>query len=96
MNAHVKHSAFNYYTPQQRAAQVLDALRDGPEITREKVVEFHHCLSQIFLRASHCAAICNEILEGCGNDELSQKMLIELGNIKSNLIFIGAVVNGKK
>lgn len=95
MNAHVQPSAFTYYTPQQRAMQTLAAVESKHGITAETVAEFHHLLGNIFLQAAHCAAIGNEFLEGNGTDELAAKMLLELGNIKSNLIFIGSVINKK-
>ena len=96
MNAHVKPSAFNYYTPQERAKQALAAVERKCGITAEAVAQFHHLLGNIFLQAAHCAAIGNEFLEGNGTDELAQKMLLELGNIKSNLVFIGSVINKGK
>lgn len=93
MNAQVSPTAFNYYTPQQRAAQALAAVQSVHGIKAETVAEFHHLFGNIFLQASLCASIGNEFLEGRGSDDLAEKMLIELGNIKSNLIFIGAVIN---
>jgi hypothetical protein len=93
MNAHVNPSAFTYYTPQQRAQQALAAVQSVHGITAESVGEFHHLLGNIFLQASLCAAIGNEFLEGRGDDTLAEKMLQELGNIKSNLMFIGSVIN---
>lgn len=97
MNAYVKPEAFSYHTPQQRAAQIMAAVNGAPPVlTAEKVAEFHQLLGNIFLVASECAAIGNEFLEGNGSEELTERMLLGLGNIKSNLIFIGAVINGKK
>lgn len=85
---------------QQRLAiqtmQKVEAQDRARGVTAETVAEFHHLLGNIFLQAAHCAQIGNEFLDGNGSDELAEKMLLELGNIKSNLIFIGAVINGKK
>ncbi len=85
---------------QQRLAiqtmQKVEAQDRARGVTAETVAEFHHLLGNIFLQAALCAQIGNEFLEGNGSEELAEKMLIELGNIKSNLIFIGAVINGKK
>jgi hypothetical protein len=84
---------------QRLAIQTMQAVENQERakgVTAETVAEFHHLLGNIFLQAAHCAAIGNEFLEGNGSDELAEKMLIELGNIKSNLIFIGSVINGKQ
>lgn len=103
MNAHVKPSAFNYYTPQERALQALAAVEKKGGITAETVAQFHHLLGNIVLLAAHCCQLGNEIVEGvdaCGDpvdvDGCAQKMLAELGDIKSNLIFIGSVIKGQK
>lgn len=93
MNAQDLPTAFNYYTPHQRAQQALAAVQSVHGITAEAVAEFHHLFGNIFLQASLCASIGNEFLEGRGNDGLAQKMLMELGNIKSNLVLIGSVIN---
>lgn len=79
-----------------RTLEQVEAEERAKGVTAETVAEFHHLLGNIFLQAAHCAAIGNEFLEGNGSDELAERMMIELGNIKSSLIFIGAVINGKK
>lgn len=85
---------------QQRLAiqtmQAIETQDRAKGVTAETVAEFHHLLGNIFLQASLCAAIGNEFLEGNGSDQLAEKMLIELGNIKSNLVFIGSIINGKQ
>lgn len=85
---------------QQRLAiktmQAVENQERAKGVNAETVAEFHHLLGNIFLQAALCAQIGNEFLEGAGSDELAEKMLIELGNIKSNLIFIGSIINGKQ
>ena len=91
MNAHVP-------LGQRLALQTLEKVEAEARakgVTPETVAEFHHLLGTIFLAAAECAAVGNEILEVGGSDELAERMMIGLGNIKSNLIFIGAVINGK-
>ena len=83
---------------QRLAIQTMQAVEDRERargVTAETVAEFHHLLGNIFLQAAHCAAMGNEFLDGNGSDELAEKMLLELGNIKSNLVFIGSVINGR-
>jgi hypothetical protein len=84
---------------QQRIAiqtmQAVENMDRAKGVTAETVAEFHHLLGNIFLQAALCAQIGNEFLEGAGTDELAEKMLLELGNIKSNLVFIGSIINGK-
>lgn len=78
-----------------QAIQAIETQDRAKGVTAETVAEFHHLLGNIFLQAALCAQIGNEFLEGAGSDELAEKMLIELGKIKSNLVFIGSVINGK-
>lgn len=87
-------------TLQQRLAiqtmQTLEAEDRAKGVTAETCMDIFFLLTQIYLQAGDGAAIAAEFIEGRGNDDLRQELIAKLGHVKSNLIYIGSVINGQK
>lgn len=97
MNAHVNPTAFTYYTPQERAQQALNAALKAERvkgISEETAIDIFFLLTQIYLQAAEGTQMAQEFIEGRGNDELRSLLIEKFGFIKSNLIYIGSVIDG--
>lgn len=78
-----------------RTMEQLEAEARCKGVTGETATDLFILLTQIYMHAGDGAAIAQEFIEGRGDDELRQELIAKLGFIKSNLIFIGAVIDGK-
>jgi hypothetical protein len=85
---------------QQRLAiktmQAIDAQDRAKGVTEETCMDIFFLLTQIYLQAADGAEIAAEFIEGNGDEKLRVALIEKLGFIKSNLVFIGSVINGKQ
>lgn len=78
-----------------RTLEQVEAESRCKGVTGETAADLFILLTQIYLHAGDGAAIAQEFFEGRGDDDLRQELIAKLGFIKSNLIYIGAVIDGK-
>jgi hypothetical protein len=78
-----------------RTMERIEAESRCKGVTSETAADLFILLSQIYLHAGDGAAIAQEFFEGNGDPDLRQELIAKLGFIKSNLILIGAVIDGK-
>lgn len=92
MNAHVP-------LGQRLALQTLEKVEAESRakgVTSENAGDIFLLLTQMYMQAADGAAIAVEFIDGRGSDELRAELIAKLGYIKSHLIYIGAVIDGKK